>query len=139
MTTIQSVNVPLWLSADGVIYKQLVCIENYTLKITTNTNKTITFCGIAIGVGIVEFDISYSAVCEVIPTASQVTSKDLYNWQLAGTILWMKIQFPSPGSAGTNLGLAGQVYPTDMSIPIAVNTAVKFSGTLTGTGPLNTF
>ncbi|MBA3830206.1 MAG: hypothetical protein H0X33_14800 [Taibaiella sp.] len=135
MTIIQSSNAPLWLSADGVTYKQLVCLENYTLKQTTTVNKTLTFCGLAVGVGIVEYDIQFSGVYENNKTATQVTFDDAFTWQNTGVLVFWKIIFPTNGSVGAvPITLAGQVYVTDLSVPFAVNTAVKFTGTLTGNG-----
>lgn len=137
MANIQSVNLPLWLSEDGVTYKQLVCMENYTLQITTQNTKTNTFCGIALGLGANEFSIQFAAVCESAKTASQVTNDDIVRIQLALSTIWFKIQFPSPGSSSTNIFFSGQVAVTDFSLIGAVNEVVKFSGTLTGTGTLD--
>lgn len=137
MTTIQSSNLPLWLSSDRITYKQLVCLENYTLKTDTQTNETLTFCGLALGVGIVKFSLDFSAVCEAAKTASQVTNDDMFAWQQAGTLLNFKIQYPSPGSTNTNIFFSGDVYVTGLTLPVAVNTAIKFTGTMTGTGILD--
>lgn len=137
MQTLQSSNLPLWLSSDGVTYKQLVCIENYTLKLDTINNKTQTFCGIALGVGITEFSIDASAVCELAKTATQVTNDDVASWQINNTILWFKMQFPSPGSSATNIFFSGQVYVTGSTFVAAVNEVVKFTVAFTGTGTLD--
>lgn len=137
MQTIQSQNVPIWLSADGVAYKQLVCIENYSIPLATQNTKTATFCGTALGLGITEFTVTVSAVCEAAPTAGQVTYADLIAWQLANQLISFKVQYPSPGSTNTNVFLSGQCAVTDTTLTGAVNDALKFSTTLTGTGTID--
>lgn len=137
MILIQSSSLPLWLSSDRTNYKQLVCMENYTLKLDTQNTKTTTFCGIALGVGVTEFSVDFSACCLADKSASQVTNDDIVSWQLNNTLLSFKMQFPSPGSNSTNIFFSGDVYVTASTIGVAVNEVVKFTGTLTGTGTLD--
>lgn len=137
MQTINSQNVPIWLSADGVNYKQLVCVENYSIPLQTQNTKTATFCGQALGLGITDFTVTVSAVCEAAKTAAQVTYDDLVAWQLANTILTFKVQYPSPGSTSTNIFLSGQCAVTDTTLTAQVNDALKFSTTLTGSGTID--
>lgn len=137
MQTIQSQNVPLWLSENGTLYKQLVCLEQYGIPIETQTTETNTFCGIAVGVGAIRFNPTYSAVCEANPTADQMTFDDMVRIQLAGNPIWFKVQYPSPGSTNTNIFLAGQAYVTNTTYTAQVNDAIKFTGTLTGSGTID--
>lgn len=138
MQTIQATSVPLWLSADGTTYKQLVCLKQWTAPTETQTTETVTFCGIALGKGIVKFNPTFDAVCEANPSGTQVTYADLLAWQMAGLTIWFKLQFPSPGSSSTNIFLSGQCSVTSLTLTGPVNDVIQFSGTLTGEGTLDT-
>lgn len=136
-TPIQSANLPLWLSEDGVIYKQLVCLENWTLSMDTTTTQTDTFCGSVTGVSQPKFSISFSAVCEAAASGTQVTFKDAARWQNNLTPLYFKVQYPSPGSTSNIAFFAGNVYMSASTYVAAVNDALKFTGTFTGNGNLD--
>lgn len=137
MQPIQSSNLPIWLSADGNTYKQLVCLENYNIPLDTQVTETATFCGNSVGLGILKFTPTGSAVCEIAPTGQQVTYKDMVAWQKAQTLLWFKVQYPSPGSTSTNIFLSGQCYVTNTTLQLQINDVAKFTFTLTGSGEID--
>lgn len=140
MTTIQGELAPLYLSSDtGVTWKTLVCLETYDVPLQTTVNQTETNCGVAVGLGAIKFDPKGSAVCEAAPTNSQVTYKDMVQWQTAKTLLMFKTEYPySGGQYGVNVALSGTCFVTATDLTAQTGQVLKFSFTLTGTGTVNT-
>lgn len=139
MQTIQSSDAPIQLRAKGTTpWKTLVCTENYNVPVNTTTTTTDTFCGRAVGLGVREFTPTVSAVCEAQPTTDQVTYEDLLAWQMAGTVVEFRVEYPGSGSIGSNIYLSGECYVTATELQGAVNDVLKFTSTLTGQGVLDT-
>jgi len=135
MQTIQSSDAPIELRVAGTEeYKTLVCTSDYNIPLNTTVNTVDTFCGRAVGLGVIEFNPAGSAVCEQQPTSDQVTYNDLVSWQLAKTILEFRVQFPGTGSVGGIIYLTGECSVTATELQGAVNEVLKFTYTLTGQG-----
>lgn len=140
MQSIQGELAPLYLSSDsGVTWKALVCLETYNVPLATTVNESETNCGVAVGLGAIKFTPSGSAVCEAAPLTSQVTYKDMYQWQVNKTLLMFKSEYPgSGGQYGANLALSGTCYVTATDVTLQTGQVIKFTFTLTGTGLINT-
>lgn len=136
MNAIQSTFVPLELSEDqGVTWKQLVCLENYQVNVSPQTTKTTTFCGVAIGSGPIDFSASGSAICEAIPSGSQVTFNKILNWANIKEQIAFRAQYPgSGGSAGANFFIEGDCLVTKATLKFAAADVVKFDFELSGVG-----
>lgn len=136
MVNIQSINVPLQVSADnGVTWETIVCISDHTLPITSAVNKVNTQCGVAVGLGPVEFNPTGSAVSTTDENAGQVSMKDMAAWLVAQTKLKYRMQTPGTGgSIGSNFYLSGYCYVTDVKIAETVGDVEKFTFTLSGIG-----
>ncbi len=64
-------------TAGGSSYKTLVCLRTSSVNSTVTVNEDETNCGKLTSVGDPGFSFSFDAVCEVAPTISQVSYKDL--------------------------------------------------------------
>lgn len=138
MTTVQGELAPIYLSVDGIVWKTLVCLETYSLGLTTTINQVETNCGLATGLGVVKFAPTGSAVMEAAPDGTQVTQSDMVGWQLAKTLLYFKTEYPLSGSQyGKNVSLSGQAYVTDVSITMQVGQVIKFTWKLSGNGQIS--
>lgn len=136
MVNIQAINVPIQVSADnGVTWETIVCISDHTLPISSAVNKVNTQCGVAVGLGPVEFNPTGSAVSTTDENAGQVSLKDMAAWLVAQTKLKYRMQTPGTGgSIGSNFYLSGYCLVTDVKIAETVGDVEKFTFTLSGIG-----
>lgn len=134
MQNIQSIDVPLLLSVDGVTYNQLVCLSEQTLPLTSQTTETNTQCGVAIGLGPVKFAPTFTAVANVLKDAGTVGLDDMEAYLIAQTALYYKLVRPYAGSVGGVSTLSGRCYVTAITETLTIDDVVKFSGTLSGIG-----
>lgn len=137
MADIQSTLVPLELSEDGVTFKTLVCLEGYNIPVSTSTTETETFCGKSVGLGSQSFNPTGTGVCKPDKSTSEITYDDMLNWQLNKTLIYFRSAYPSGGSVGAPIFLAGQCYVTETDLIFQTSEVVKFSFTLFGTGTLD--
>lgn len=141
MQTLQAVDSPIQLRAKGTMpWKTLVCMENYNIPLATNTTETDTFCGTAVGLGLIKFTPSGSFVFEQFPTDDQVTFDQMLDWQLNRTVLEFKVEYQ--GSNGSGMGitkyLTGECFVTATEMQGQINDVLKSTYTLTGQGALST-
>lgn len=136
MLNIQAINVPFQLSADnGVTWQTVVCISEHTMPVQTAVNKVNTQCGVAAGLGPVEFNPTFTAVTSIDENAGQVSYKTLLGWMVSQTRLKYRMQqSDSSGSIGNILYLSGYGYITDATLTEVVGDVEKFNGTFTGVG-----
>ena len=138
MQTIQSSAAPIEVRAKGdVDYKTIVCAENYNLPVNTQVNTVDTFCGRAVGLGVIEFNPTVSAVYEDAPDSTMVSYQQMLEWQVNKTLLEFRVQYPGSGSAGSHIYLSGECYATATELQGAVNEVLKFTSTLTGQGVID--
>lgn len=129
-TPVQSSNVPLQLSFDsGVTWKDLVCLKNYSISRTTQTNPEDTFCGRYIGVGITATEIQGAGVCDTNPANTQVSISALNAAQASASKILIRANYPTAGSAGGSISNNGSGYVTAAAEQMAVNTLVAFTFT----------
>lgn len=136
MQNIQAINVPLQLSADnGATWETLVCLADHNLPISSAVNKVNTQCGIAVGLGPVEFNPSGNGVTTTDDNAGQVTSKDMANWLVTQQKLKYRMQTPGTGgSIGSTFYLSGYCFVTQFTLTETVGDVEKFTFTLSGVG-----
>lgn len=139
MQVIQAITIPLELSADnGATWQTLVCIDSHDTPMETQITKTNTFCGVAVGLGPIQFDPSGTAICSIDDDPTQVSLKDMQAWQVAQKVLKFRVQDVSnPGSIGSRVYLSGNCYVTTCSPTFKADDVVKFSFKLTGLGTPN--
>jgi len=138
MQTVQSSNAPIEVREKGTLpWKTIVCAENYSIPVNTQVTTTDTFCGRAVGLGVLEFNPTVSAVYEDAPDTTMVTYDDMLAWQVNKTTLEFRVQYPGTGSAGSHIYLSGECSVTATELQGAVNEVLKFTATLTGQGELD--
>ncbi len=91
-----------------MLCKTLVCLRTSSVNSTVTVNEDETNCGKLTSVGDPGFSFSFDAVCEVAPTISQVSYKDL----LTATVNKTKItvRFQNPTVTGASIG-TGRTIP----------------------------
>jgi hypothetical protein len=140
MADIQA-SIPIQLSSDNVTYKNLVCLKNYNVPITTSTNESETFCGKSVGVGAISFDPQGNAVVSTNPSGSELSLNQLLTWQVNKTAIYFKTAYPlssgSSGSLGKDFYIQGQCYVTNINVIFTTNDVVNFDFTLKGFGDID--
>lgn len=141
MQTLQSIDSPIQLRAKGTEpWKTLVCLENYNIPLATQVTETDTFCGNAVGLGLIKFTPAGSFVFEQFPTDDQVTFDQMLEWQIDRTQLEFKVEYQ--GSNGSLVAatkyLTGECFVTSTEMQGAINDVLKSSYTLTGQGTIST-
>lgn len=132
---IQSTLVPIEISTDGgVTYKQIICIEGFTVTNTLPTNDADTQCGRFVGLGIEGSEIVGTGVVSEYPTAGQMDYKTIRTLQQGPTLVKYRVQYPASGSIGDHLYQTQFAYFTITSTPIQVGQVVKFGFTLKSSG-----
>lgn len=137
MNSVQSSLVPLELSEDnGVTWNQLICMDNYTVTMEAVTTDTNTQCGIAVGLGPIKFGASGSAVCEISPSAGQVTLNKMLTWLNIKEQILFRNQWAqgSTGSHGQTYYISGTCYVIKADVKNTTGDVVKFDFELKGTG-----
>lgn len=140
MQTLQSKDSPIQLRVKGTSpWKTLVCLENFNVPLATQVTETDTFCGNAVGLGIVKFNPTGSFVFEQFPDSDQVSYDQMVEWQLARTTLEFLVEYlGSTGSTSTPKFLTGECFVTATEMQGAVNDILKATYTLTGQGVVST-
>jgi predicted secreted protein len=138
MAAIQGNDVNVEISTDnGTTFKTLICETRSGVSIQRETSSTQTKCnaGVAqLGIGALSWSLSFDAVADTDPSASQVTYADMLTLITAGTKVVGRIQY---NTSGTEFYHKGDVYVTDLTLDAATGETVQFSGTLSGTGALD--
>lgn len=123
----------------GSSYKTLVCLRTSSINITTSASTEDTNCGTLTSVGDPVAKVDFDAICEVSPSGSQVTYKDLLTAQNAKTQINVRIQNPvvTGSSAGATYYHQFYGYITDLTLSQETTTYVKFSGSISSTGTID--
>lgn len=140
MQTLQSIDSPIQLRAKGTMpWKMLVCLENFNIPLATNVTKTATFCGNAVGLGLIDFTPAGSFVFEQFPDDDQVTFDQMLEWQINRTTLEFKVEYQgSTGTLAATKFLSGECFATNTEMQAAINDVLKSTYTLTGQGIIST-
>lgn len=130
-----SVNIPIQLSFDnGVTWKDLVCLTNYSSPLTNPLNETPTFCGKEVGEGIPALDFTGEAVSELEPDSMQVSQGDLELAMMAGTRPLARTVTPTTGSVGNLMRRESRVVVESVTPKGAADDVLKFDFSLKGVG-----
>lgn len=136
-TFLQASDVPLQVSANnGGTWLDVICLENYGVDVSPQTTSTNTLsCGKAIGVGLIDFSASGSAVVDGTPLSTQATFKHFLNWANTKQSIAFRTQSPgSGGSIGNDFFIAGNCRVTKLSGKMNAGDVVKWDFELTGEG-----
>jgi hypothetical protein len=131
-TTIQSNQVPLALSTDGITYKNVVCKKSWNFNGTTAVNSEETDCGIDKGLGASDWSMDFAGVVNKTPTSStEVSAATLAGWWVNQTLLYIKT---TTGSVANDSYIQGTGYITDYGVQNSVGSLLAFTFTFNGTG-----
>lgn len=132
-TYFQSNQVPLAISTDaGVTYKNVVCKRSYNFTGTTPVNSEETDCGVAKGLGAIDWTIDFEGVVNTTPNSpTELSAKELADLWLNQTSVLIKT---TTGSTGSNLYIQGAGYVTDYAVQNSVGNLMAFSFTFNGVG-----
>jgi hypothetical protein len=123
----------------GTAWEVLVCLASSSVNTSADTSSDNTNCGVLTSISDASMTVDFDAVCEVTPTATQVSYKDLLTAMVAKTMVKVRVQSPVVGS--TAIGVAYfhefSAYINSLTLTQANAEFIKFSGSFTSTGTLD--
>jgi hypothetical protein len=124
---------------NGTSYKVLVCLASSSVNTSADTSSDSTNCGILTSIGESSMTIDFDAVCEVAPSGTQVTYKDLLAAMVAKTLVAVRVQSPAVGSTAIGVAYYHQfsAFINSLTLTQANAEFIKFSGSFTSTGTLD--
>jgi len=134
-TTVSSVQVPVQLSFDeGVTWKDLVCLTNYTNPLANSLNAQESFCGVFQGQGIPGMDFSGEAICDLEPNPAEVSMQDLDSAMMASQVIRGRVVYPGTGSVGNLLYRHTELVIESVTLKGSTNSLLMFDFSLKGQG-----
>lgn len=131
-TTIQSNQVPLAISTDGITYKNVVCKKSWNFSLTSAVNSEETDCGIDKGLGAVDWTMDFQGVVNKTPTSTtEVSSATLAGYAVNQTLLYIKT---TTGATANDSYIQGTGYITDFGVQNSVGSLLAFTFTFNGIG-----
>lgn len=124
-------------------YLRVVCEETLTFNITNDINTTKTKCGVFKGIDVADFKANGQAVCNITPTASEMSYDEMVTIQLARTKQEFVLQNEAYTADGTSyalgevIKLAGECYINDTQLTAPVDDVLKFTWSVEGSGTLS--
>jgi len=134
--SVQNIDVDV---AGGSSYKTLVCLASSSVNTTLDTTSDQTNCGTLTSVGEPSITIDFDAVCEVSPSVSQISYKDLQSASINKTLISVRVQNPTVtgASVGTVYYHQFSAYVSSLTLTQATADFMKFSGSFTSTGTID--
>jgi hypothetical protein len=125
--------------ANGTSFKNLVCLRTGSVNTTLDTTTDQTNCGVLTAVGEPSMTIDFDAVCEVSPSGTQVSYKDLLTASVNKTVIAVRVQNPTVSGSSTGASYYHQFsgYVTDLSLNQSTAEFMNFSGTIASSGTLD--
>ena len=120
-------------------FKDLVCLRTSSVNTTMDATVEQTNCGVLTSVSEPQMSLDFDAICEVTPSASQISYEDLLSCVTNKTLVMVRVQNPSvPGaSIGTAYYHRFSGYITDLTWNQATTEFINFSGSIQSTGTLD--
>ena len=135
-TTIQSNQVPLSLSTDGITYKNVVCKRTWGFNLTSAVNTEETDCGVEKGLGAVDWTFNFEGVVNTTPNgATEMSAAVLIGLANNQTLTYVKAL--TGDGTGSNIYIQGSGYITDFSIENSVGSLIAFTFTFNGVGAVD--
>jgi hypothetical protein len=134
--SVQNIDVDV---AGASSYKTLVCLASSSVNTTLDTATDQTNCGTLTSVGEPAVSIDFDAVCEVSPSGTQVTYKDLLTASINKTLVSVRVQNPTVtgASVGTVYYHQFSAYVSSLTLTQATADFMKFSGSFSSTGTID--
>lgn len=123
----------------GSSYKNLVCLRTSSVNTTVDSTSEQTNCGVLTSVAEPQMSVDFDAICEVSPSVSQVSYKDLLTAQTNKTLVSVRVQNPTVTGASTGAAYYHQFtgYITDLVFNQSTTEFINFSGTIASSGTLD--
>lgn len=124
---------------NGTSYKVLVCLASSSVNTNADTSTDNTNCGVLTSISEASMTIDFDAVCEVTPSTSQVSYKDLLAAMVNKSLVAVRVQSPAVGSTAIGVAYYHQfsAYINSLTLTQANAELIKFSGSFTSTGVLD--
>ena len=144
-STIQGLNIGFYVRNYGTTnaFKRLVCEDNLNFDINNDVSTVKTKCGVFKGIDVADFKANGSGVCNLTPTASELSLDALQVVQVARTkqefVLQNEAYTDSSGASiaiGHQVKLSGAGYFTASQLQAGVNDPMKFTWNFEGEGTL---
>ena len=125
--------------AGGSSYKNLVCLRTSSVNTAMDSTVEQTNCGVLTSVSEPQMSLDFDAICEVSPTGTQVSYKDLLSAMVNKTLVSVRVQNPTVTGSSTGAAYYHQfsAYITDLTWNQATTEFINFSGTIQSTGALD--
>lgn len=123
----------------GASYKTLVCLASSSVNTSADTSTDNTNCGVLTSIGESSMTIDFDAVCEVTPSGTQITYKDLLAAMVGRTLVKVRVQSPLVGATAVGVAYFHEfsAYINSLTLTQASAEFIKFSGSFTSTGTLD--
>jgi len=123
----------------GATYKTLVCLASSSVNTSADTSSDNTNCGILTSVSESSMTIDFDAVCEVTPSATQTTYKDLLAAMVTKAMIKVRVQSPVVGATAVGAAYFHEfsAFINSLTLTQANAEFIKFSGSFTSTGTLD--
>lgn len=123
----------------GSSYKNLVCLRTSSVNTTVDSTSEQTNCGVLTSVAEPQMTVDFDAICEVSPSGSQVSYKDLLTAQTNKTLVSVRVQNPTVTGASTGAAYYHQFlgYITDLTFNQSTTEFINFSGTIQSSGTID--
>lgn len=116
VTTVTSALAPLSLSADAITYKTVICRKTSNVNFSRAVTREDSDCGSFAATGALQWGGSYEGIVSITPTgASEMSYEDLLGFMVSGATLYVKDQYPTSGTPGTDWYTQGQVVLTNLA------------------------
>jgi hypothetical protein len=120
-------------------FKNLVCLRTSSVNTSMDATTEQTNCGVLTSVAEPLMSLDFDAICEVAPSASQISYEDLLTCVKNKTIVMVRVQ--NPTVTGSSEGAAYyhrfSGYITDLTWNQSTTEFINFSGTIQSTGALD--
>jgi hypothetical protein len=132
------------VAGSGTAFKELVCSIDDQFQLTNDTNEKDTKCATFVGIKEAKGNISGNAVCNIAPTSSEASYKDVSGWQIAKTL--MEFQYHNeaftdangdPVTAGAAIYFTGEGRFVDTTLKAPTGETVDFSWTFKPSGTIS--
>lgn len=141
MALVRGQDVLLQISSDtGTTWKDIICLTTNTVNRTRETQTApFTKCNVATAAQEVtplgySWEMTFDALVDTSPTASQVTFKDMQLLFDNGTTVMVRQQYDGTGSEFYDVGTA---ILTSLTSERPADGFVQFAGTFTGSGAID--
>jgi hypothetical protein len=117
-------------------FKNLVCLRTSSVNTTMDATTEQTNCGVLTSPSEPQMSLDFDAICEVTPTAQQISYDDLLVCAANKTLVMVRVQSPvrTGSSAGVDYYHRFSGYITDITFNQSTTEFINFSGTIQSTG-----